>query len=354
MKKLTRTKAFFLVLLVLAVLPVACNAPVNLGDWAGSSQPPIPEMLAHTSQDAWSAWINKLSGVEPVVIGGEPAVITTRYSYAMFTGQPNARAFDFVLEQVRAWVPDSQIEVDEYPYADAEHTYTWKNLIVTLPGTTRENEVVVLSAHLDSTVVREGNALEAAPGADDNATGAAALLEAVRLFSRYRFERTLKLIFFSGEENGLAGSRAYTADHPTDNIVAVVNMDMFGFDSNGDRCFELHVGVVPGAEEIGQTFVQSIQEYNLDLRYDFLRATATDRSDHTAFWEKGVPAVTVIQNFFEDGLPDGCQGVDGTPWYHRPGDTIDKINLTYGYDIARASLITAAKLAVPQRRIRGW
>ncbi len=354
MKKQPVKKTLWIILLLLTFIPLACNAPVNLGSWGAPSEPPIPEMLNHTGQDAWAAWVNKLSGVEPVVIGGEPAVIATRYSYAMFTGQANARAFDYVLEQVRAWVPDSQIEIDDYPYADAEHTYTWKNLIVTLPGSTRANEIVVLSAHLDSTVVREGNALEAAPGADDNATGAAALLEAVRLFSHYRFERTLKLIFFSGEENGLAGSRAYVADHPTDAIVAVLNMDMFGFDSNGDRCFELHVGVIPGAEEIGQTFVQSIQEYNLDLRYDFLRATATDRSDHTAFWEKGVPAITVIQNFFEDGLADGCQGVDGTPWYHRPGDTVDKISLAYGYDIARASLITAAKLAVPQRRIRGW
>ena len=131
----------------------------------------------------------------------------------MFTGQPDARAFDYVLEQVRQWVPAGQIEVDEYPYTDAERTYTWKNLVVTLPGTTRREEVVVLSAHLDSIVVREGNALQGAPGADDNAVGAAVLLEAVRIFSRQSFERTIRIIFFTGEEQNAAGSRAYVADH---------------------------------------------------------------------------------------------------------------------------------------------
>ena len=50
-----------------------------------------------------------------------------------------------------------------------------------------------------------------APGAEDNASGSAALLEAARLFNRYRFERTLQIIWFTGEEQGLLGSLAFTA-----------------------------------------------------------------------------------------------------------------------------------------------
>ncbi len=344
----TKTRKIAFVLLLLIFIQFACNFPVRqVGPVTIPGRPVIPDLASRFQMENYAGWIRKLSGAEPVQIGGLSTVITTRYSYAMFTGQENARAFDFVLEQVRQWYPDDQIEADEYPYTDAESTYTWKNLIVTLPGKKLPNEVVVLSAHLDSVVVREGNALEAAPGADDNAVGAATLLEAARLFSQYSFERTVRLIWFTGEESNLAGSRAYIQDHPTGDIAAMVNLDMFGFDSNNDRCFELHVGVNPAADAVGQAFVQTIQEQGLNLHFDYLTQQATDRSDHAPFWEVNVPAITVIENFFDNGLADGCAGVDGTPFYHRPADTIETVNLPFAFDIARAALVTVARLAVP-------
>ncbi|MEA4909550.1 MAG: M28 family metallopeptidase, partial [Anaerolineaceae bacterium] len=300
------------VFLLLLSVQLACNLPVQSVNPTGETAV-IDDLYSRTSPEQWASWIRKLSGAEPVQIGGETTTITTRYSYAMFTGQDNARAFDFILEQVQGWVRPDQIEIDPYPYTDAEHTYTWKNIIVTFPGTTHADEVVILSAHFDSIVVREGDALQAAPGANDNGTGVATALEAVRLFSSYQFERTVKVIFFSGEELGLQGSRAYVEDHPTGNIVAVVNLDMFGYDSNGDRCIELHVGTLPGSESIGEAFLQVNQEYGLNLSFDFLTTQATDRSDHASFWAKGVPAILVIENFFDDQQPGGCQGVDPNP-----------------------------------------
>lgn len=350
-----RTKLFWLFPALLLVL-MACNLPVSAleaGGWV-AAKPTTADLLGRTSPAQWIDWIEKLSGAEEVTIGNQPARISTRYDYAMFTGQENARAFDYVLEQVNGWYHPDQIEVDEYPYTDAERSYTWKNLIVTIPGTQFPDEMVVLSAHLDSTVVREGNPMESAPGADDNGTGSATLLEAARLFSHVRFERTVKLIWFSGEEHGLMGSRAYVTDHPLDNIRALVNLDMFGFDSNGDRCFEIHAGTNPAAQAVGQAVKDAIQAYGLDLRYDFLTTQATDRSDHAAFWEKGVPAVTLIENFFDNGLADGCAGVDGTPYYHRPGDTLDKINVPFAFDVARAGIATVSDLAVPSRMVKRW
>lgn len=70
---------------------------------------------------------------------------------------------------------------------------------------------ILLTAHLDSinSVVPDGTA----PGADDNATGIATLMEAARIFKDQPFKRTIKIIFFSGEERGLHGSLAYTAMH---------------------------------------------------------------------------------------------------------------------------------------------
>ena len=179
MKRNSVYKPLLFFLALLFTVQLACNLPTQTFNPGGllTVADPVADMLSRTGPVEWSTWIEQLSGRQPVVINGEAAVISSRYNYAMFTGQANARAFEYVLGQVRQWVPEDQIEIDEYPYADAEHTYTWKNLIVTLPGSSLPNEVIVLSAHLDSIVVREGNALEAAPGADDNATGVATLLE---------------------------------------------------------------------------------------------------------------------------------------------------------------------------------
>lgn len=331
-------------LFFMLVVQLACNLPVRSLPF---SRPTLPDLLEKTNQEEWAGWIRRLSGAEGVTIAGDPALITTRFNYAMFTGQPNARAFDYILEQATLLAPGGQIEIDPYPYTDAERTYTWKNLIVTLPGITKPHEQVLLTAHLDSIVTRRGNPLEAAPGADDNATGVATLLEGLRLFPHYRFERSIRLVFFSGEELGLAGSRAYLQDHETTGVVGAINLDMFGYDSNNDRCFELHVGSLPASDVIGRSLTDTIHTYGLNLRYDYLTDGATDRSDHAAFWEKNLGAITVVQNFFDNQLPEGCPDVDGTPYYHKPEDTLDKLNLSYGFDIARAALLTTARLAGP-------
>ncbi len=97
-----------------------------------------------------------------------------------------------------------------------------------------------MTAHLDST---SNKPQTEAPGAEDNASGVSALMEAARLFRYYKFDRTIKIIFFTGEEQGLHGSFAYTEDfrHESDNMLGVVNLDMFGYDADRDYCMELHV-----------------------------------------------------------------------------------------------------------------
>jgi hypothetical protein len=342
---------YWLIILVFLV-SASCSFPLQAVTFSDCGTNPVVEsILSQTSMEEWFSWVEQLSGAKPIMLRGNPTIITTRYSYAMFSGQPNALAFDYVLEQVSRWVPASQIEYDEYPYTDAERTHTWENLVVTLPGTTRAQEVILLTAHLDSVVVREGNALESAPGADDNASGIAVLLEAVRLFSQHSFERTIRIIFFTGEEQFSAGSRAYVADHDTANIVAVLNLDMFAYDSNGDRCLELHVGTLPASETIASCWLATAIANDIPFSIDYLTTQATDRSDHAPFWSKNIPAVTVMENFFDNGSAAECQGADLNPYYHRPGDTIDKLDKTFGFDVAKTALATAANLAHPRQSL---
>ena len=75
--------------------------------------------LGDTDQERYAGWIRKLSGDEPVSIGGQEYTITTRYSYAMFTGQDNAKASEYLLEQLAQWVSPDMITFEPYEYRDA-------------------------------------------------------------------------------------------------------------------------------------------------------------------------------------------------------------------------------------------
>ncbi len=305
--------------------------------------PAVEARLAKVQFADWSGWVRALSGDVPVQVGGETRRITTRFSPYLFDG--TSPAYDFVLEQISAWYPADQIEEDEFG-AQGE-----KNLILTIPGSERPDEIVVLTAHLDS---RSNTADHLdAPGADDNASGSAALLEAARVLrpqsgQESGLPRTLRIIWFTAEEQGMIGSYNYAADHSLDGIVGVINVDMIGYDGDGDRCFELHVGVLPESQPVGQCFANAIAIYAIDLRYEFLTTTATTRSDHSAFWNHEVGALSVSENFFTSYEPESCGARDANPNYHGPGDTYANMHPQYAFDVSRAAIAAAFSLASPQ------
>ena len=81
-----------------------------------------------------------------------------------------------------------------------------------------------------------------APGADDNASGTAAVIEAARIFSQYDFPFTIIYALWDEEEQGLIGSEYYAtqAANAGDSILGVINLDMIGYDGNGDGNADVH------------------------------------------------------------------------------------------------------------------
>ena len=302
----------------------------------------VDYFLADTNEGRYADWIRKLSGDESVVIGGQQYTIKTRYSYAMFLGKDNAKAPDYIMEVLKRWVPEEMITCEPYEYRDAMSAYTWYNIIVTFPGTVSPDEQILYTAHFDSTVqLYDVDQMELAPGANDNGTGVAALLEAIPTFSKTSFDRTVKVIFFSGEENQMQGSTAYVAAHGSDNIVGVINMDMFGNDPENARCFEIHVGTDAASDPLGRAFEQAIRDYDLNLTYDYFNYVG----DHTPFWHAGIPAMTAMENFTDDSTAGGCGPRPYPKNWHAPTDYLADVNVPYAFDIARAGTITVLRLA---------
>ncbi len=190
-----------------------------------------------------------------------------------------------------------------------------RNVIGFIPGSDPKlrSEVIVIGAHYDHLGFGEVGSLAPEPGdihygADDNASGTAAIMELARLLAqnRERLKRSVLVIAFSAEEEGLLGA-AHFVQNPTvprENIVAMLNFDMVGRMTNNRVSIS---GVGPTAE--WESILKAANTENLNLQ---LSQSASGGSDHMPFMRAGIP----ILFFFTGMHPD----------YHRPSDTWDKIN----------------------------
>jgi hypothetical protein len=217
------------------------------------------------------------------------------------------------------------------------------NLAAVLAGSDRRRrrEYVVISAHLDHVGVRPGRIDSIFNGADDNASGVAALLEMAEAFSRREARPARSLLFLvpSGEEKGLWGS-AYYVEHPTvplRDIVADLNMDLIGRNW-GDSV------IVTGPEmsTLGAT-LSRVSAAHPELRMAPLADRWPEerifyRSDHYNFAVKGVPVL-----FFTSGTHAD---------YHQPSDAADRIDTEKASRLARLVFHLGAAVANAPARPR--
>ena len=164
-----------------------------------------------------------------------------------------------------------------------------KSLKLSFTGKTRPQEIVVLGGHLDSISNDWGNK-EKAPGADDNASGSASLLEAVRVFVTHgQPERTVEFFWYAGEESGLLGSAEIAQNYKANNknVVAVLQLDM-----------TLYPGA--GFKTIGSITDNTsgwLRDYFNEINKNYLHVNIVDDecgygcSDHASWYKQGYPTL---------------------------------------------------------------
>ncbi len=180
------------------------------------------------------------------------------------------------------------------------------NILGLATGSEKKSETLVLSAHYDHLPPAGGAVF---PGADDNASGVALLLELARYYGKHPAPRSIVFAAFDGEETGLAGSRAFLAGLPAariEKINADLNFDTVGR-LDGGKILVLGSGSSDKWVHIfrGAGFVTGTD-------YDLVKEDL-DSSDQVSFIAKGVPAV----QFFSGPKAD----------YHKPTDTAEKIDV---------------------------
>ena len=191
---------------------------------------------------------------------------------------------------------------------------TAHNIAALLEGAT--DEYVILGAHYDHLGLGGQFSLAPSmtgtvhPGADDNASGAAGVIELARWFSRQpKQKRGILFLEFAGEELGLLGSAWYAGhpDIPLEKAAAMLNMDMIGRVREG----KLYIGGVGTGTNLRPMLEEAAAKFHLNADFSD-NAGFEGSSDHVSFVAKQVPAL-----FFFSGLHAD---------YHKPSDTWDKID----------------------------
>lgn len=253
-------------------------------------------------------------------------------------------------------------ELEAVGFAVELHSYgTGHNVIGVLEGGDRAHELVVVSAHYDH--------IPGCPGADDNASGLAAILEHARVLSGASYERTLVVASWDEEEWGLIGSEAWVAEAAArgDDIVSSIVYDTFAYTCDEPECQQLPFGfelLVPDqadeladneyrgdftalfGNEASAATLEALAQHAEDIALNQLSVSLSDelianpamadlqRSDHAPFWDAGYPAIFITDtaNF-------------RNPNYHCLGgqDTPETLDMPFAVQVVRAVTGTLAQ-----------
>lgn len=224
---------------------------------------------------------------------------------------------------------------------------TYDNVIGAKPAVNNSSAApLILAAHYDT--------VEGSPGADDNASALAVLLEIARRLTHATVSRPVRFIAFCLEEEDLLGSRSYVNHLATtgQSVHGAIVLECVGYASDREGSQKTPPDIPVAVPSIGNFLALIGNQASAQLTTGLTQAMApmipvvplivpgngeqlpdTRRSDHTAFWEQGFAAVMVTDtaNF-------------RNPHYHRSTDTIDTLNLTFLTAVADA--VTAAVLAL--------
>ncbi|MFO7527025.1 MAG: M20/M25/M40 family metallo-hydrolase, partial [Ignavibacteriaceae bacterium] len=200
------------------------------------------------------------------------------------------------------------------------------NIVATLPGTTRPDEIYIIGGHYDSFAY--GSQMTNAPGADDNASGTSAALEFARVImeSGYQPEATIKFIAFAAEELMLFGESgcehyAQKAYDEEMNIKLMINCDMISYNTLPIEQANVSINYYSGFTNLLNIAKDATNQFSLITG---VTGTLNQYSDSYPFYEKGFPAIYFEENQF-------------SPFYHTIDDKIENYDMEYCSEVIKSA-----------------
>lgn len=228
------------------------------------------------------------------------------------------------------------LETELFPYI---HNFnTWYDPVGRKTGTLYPDSIYMIVGHIDAT---SNDPLYLAPGAEDNGSGSACVLEAARVLSRYDFDCTIEFVLVSGEELGLIGSEAYAryCVNEGKNIAGVLNFDMIAYAGSHGWDTNIYADQFsPEEVSLADLLAQLTDEYSRAYSIRVDTDGPQHGSDHYYFSFYGYPAIFSIDAQLW-GAPDWY------PWYHSTSDVITNLDLDYATEVVKGSVAALATLA---------
>ncbi len=247
-------------------------------------------------------------------------------------------------------------------------SYSAQNIMGRQPATSTTGDTYILGGHFDT--------VDDAPGADDNGSAVAGMMEAMRILSQYPTKKSIKYIGFDLEEEGLIGSQRYVQQgiQGDEEILGMIDFEMIGYYSdvpnsqtfpigfnllfpiayaeaqtqNFKGNFITNIGRAGNSTSLMNQFKSSSDQYAQALRVINVESPSTPpsdltRSDHAPFWQANIPAIM---------LTDGANFRN--PNYHTPNDILESIDFTFLSNVVKGTIATLAQLAEVQHADTWW
>ena len=280
----------------------------------------IQSLMDQTNLDTLIHFVNILSGEDSVTINDSTYLLLSRN----VLHPHNDLAADFIFLTLSRFglITYNQI-----------YSTTGRNVYGIKTGTEYPDQKFIICAHYDCSPAQPP-----APGADDNASGTAAVLEAARILSQVVTPYTIIFALWDEEEIGHFGSTFFAQQvyQSGEDVHGVVNLEMFGWDSNDDGLIDIHTRPIANSIELANLVEYLENYYSLGLT-PIIYNPGTTQSDHGSFWNYGYSALVFSDAFF---------GGDFNPFYQTSNDRIVHFNLDYFHNLSKLAVATIANLAI--------
>ncbi|TRZ75356.1 MAG: M20/M25/M40 family metallo-hydrolase, partial [Bacteroidetes bacterium] len=232
---------------------------------------------------------------------------------------------EWLLQRFRSYgYTEVQLKLDSFTIVSQGAPVWQYNVVCTLLGTSATSEEYHIGGHYDSYC--SGDPMILAPGADDNATATASVLEVARVIKKMNYspEATIKFNLWAAEELGLYGSKYYAGQARLrgDDIRYYLNLDMVS--NNPLNKKEVKIYRYQGVEWAGLLAADIFQRYT-GLNVFFPNQLVASGSDSYSYWLNNFPAAYLEEMYF-------------SPNWHRPSDTLGNCNIPYLADITKGAL----------------
>jgi hypothetical protein len=309
-----KVHGFSICLLIFIFLTGCKNNPTETSESKKSHSQIMHDILEQVYIDSLQKTVKELSGEIPVIINGH-----THYIYSRYKNSPsNDIAADYIQNRMEKY----NLAVENF-YFDS----LGRNVLAHQTGIEFPDQKYIICAHYDN-MPESGRA----PGADDNASGVAAVIEAARIISKYKCKYTIIYALWDEEEQGSIGSTHYATlmKNLEVDILGVIDIDMIAYDGDYNNCVLVNTNNIANSVELSKKPNYLNLYYNVGLKINIINPARG--SDSRSFWNNGYTAIGLSEKW-----PD-----DFNDCYHTSEDKIEHFNLSYFYKCSKLAIVTLA------------